>query len=76
MQPRWNLIHDFRNVVEAGEANPLTCKECDEEFITRIDTDDEPMLWCFRCNTTIHLGIDFWDQIDAAVKDYHSNYNN
>jgi len=67
---KWEYVHAYRNLAEEGKVRFLSCPDCNENLISRIDEDEEPMFWCPICDTTIRPGLDMYDQIRAVVNEH------
>lgn len=68
---KFQTLHAYRRLVRRGLANaqPLTCT-CGEVYGLGIGKDDQPILRCFYCNSTVVPGKSFYDQIGAVVKEH------
>lgn len=66
----WELFHNYRRLVEDGKAAQLLCPECDTPVVTRIGADDEPVLWCYTCLSSLRPGLDLLAQVRAVVSEH------
>lgn len=64
---RWALIHNYRRLVEAGNALPINCPDCEESYMTVVGKDDEPAFKCLVCKSVVTPGLAIWSQIEKAV---------
>lgn len=67
----WQLFHLYRRLVDEGKALHLLCPECDYPLITRIGPNDEPVLWCYGCLSSIRPGSDVINRVRAVVTEHH-----
>lgn len=67
----WELFHAYRHLVEENQAKPILCPNCEYELITRIGHDDEPILWCYGCASSIRPGLEMLQQVRAVVTEYY-----
>jgi hypothetical protein len=68
----WQLFHLYRRLVEQNKAVSLICPNCNYELITRIGVDDEPILWCYGCLSSIRPGSDVINQVRAVVTEHYT----
>jgi len=68
----WELFHRYRGLVDKGQAAPLRCPECDGYLITRIGHDDEPILWCYGCLSSLKPGLDVISRVRAVVSEHYT----
>lgn len=67
----WQLFHRYRHLVDKGVAMPLTCPNCGGYVVTRLDSGDEPMLWCYSDLTSIRPGLDLIAKVRAVVTEHY-----
>jgi hypothetical protein len=67
----WELFHAYRRLVDKGLARPLLCPECEGYLITRIGIDDEPILWCYGCLSSLRPGLDLLTRVRAVVTEHY-----
>jgi len=68
----WELFHLYRRLTDENKAVKLTCPECGYELITRIGVDDEPILWCYGCLSSIRPGSDVMRRVRAVVTEHYT----
>jgi hypothetical protein len=68
----WELFHRYRRLVEEGKAKSLECPECQNSLITRIGPDDEPILWCYGCLSSLKPGLDVISRVRAVVTEHYT----
>ncbi|AXG66137.1 hypothetical protein SEA_ANNADREAMY_13 [Streptomyces phage Annadreamy] len=68
----WSIFHEYRHLADSGKVKHLQCPDCTGHLITRLGTEDEPVLWCPSCDTRIQPGLDLYDQIRAVVKEHNA----
>lgn len=66
----WELFHKYRRLVEEGKAKPLICPDDTATLISRIGPDDEPVLWCHACLSSIRPGAYILQQVRAVVSEH------
>lgn len=66
----WQLIHRYRYLVEAGEARPFLCPECNDELVTVPDTAGDVVLWCGGDDSAFIPGTMFWSDVHAVVSEF------
>lgn len=67
----WELFHRYRALVEQEAARALRCPDDETVLVTRLGSDDEPVLWCMTCLSTLTPGLDLLQQIRAVVSEHH-----
>lgn len=73
---KWDLIHAYRRAAEEGLVLPLSCPDDNTELVSRIGPKDDPVLWCWKCNTVTTPGIDVYTQIAWVLDNLESDANN
>lgn len=66
----WELFHAYRRLVREDKARALECPNCPGVLTTRLGSDDEPVLWCGSCLTTVKPGTEVISQIRAVVTEH------
>lgn len=66
---KWEAMHSYRRLAKSDKATPLTCPDDGNLYITRIGKDDEPVLYCYFCKTTVIPGISLWKQMEAILNE-------
>jgi hypothetical protein len=66
----WPVIHAYQRLVEEGKVKALRCPDCDTVYISRIGSDDQPVLWCMVCDSKITPGLSLTGQITAVVREH------
>ena len=51
----WDLINEYKLLVEEGKVDPLACPR-GHEVVTRIGLADEVYFQCFTCQSKIYPG--------------------
>lgn len=64
---KWDLIHAYRRAADEGLVKHLSCPDDDEKLVSRIGPDDEPVLWCWKCNTVTTPGLHVYDEIRRVL---------
>lgn len=67
----WELFHRYRKLVEQEVVRPVRCPDDDTVMVTRLGSDDEPVLWCMTCLSTLKPGLDLLQQIRAVVSEHY-----
>lgn len=67
----WQLFHLYRRLADENKAVKLICPDCNYELITRIGPDDEPILRCYGCNSSIRPGSEMVAQVRAVVTEHY-----
>lgn len=64
---KWQAIHAFNRLVKQERVEPLKCPDDDATYVTKIGKDDEPVLHCFACESTVLPGLALWKQLGAVI---------
>lgn len=64
---KWQAIHGYRKLVKDNSAPGLMCPECQVLYISRFGLDEDPVLWCYMCRSTVTPGTSLWKQIYTAL---------
>lgn len=67
----WSYFHSYRKLAENGKVKFLQCPDCSATLVTMGDEDNNPVLWCSHCDSTIRPGLDLYDQIRAVVREHN-----
>lgn len=68
---RWTLLRRYQGLTRLGQALPLACANCDNDLVTMLGKDDEPVLWCPYCDNTFDPGSTFWADVTSVVNEHH-----
>ena len=68
----WFLFHTFRRLANEGKVRHLSCPDDKNELTTLRGEDDEVILYCGACNSSIHPGLDLKAKVRAVVME-HTN---
>jgi len=69
MLTKWQAIHKHKKLVQQGTAMPIRCPNEEAIYITRIGQDEEPVLYCYMCKTTVIPGLWLYKQLEAAINE-------
>ena len=67
----WSIFHSYRRLAEEGKVKLIQCPDCQGNLTTRLGEDDNPLLWCSKCDVKIRPGLDIYDQIKAVVREHN-----
>ena len=73
MELEFKYFHLYNRLVRRQLVKPLACRHCDNPFTLRADENDQPVLRCYFCSTTVLPGLDLYRQVRAVVKEHFSN---
>jgi hypothetical protein len=64
---KWEIIHGYRRLAEAGKAQPWECPEDQWPMVSMGDDDDEPYLWCYTCNGRVVPSLVMYQRMKATI---------
>lgn len=70
---RWRYVNAYRKLVEDGKAVGFRCHSCHKPAVVKMKSieDEELVVWCPDCGTTIKPNGAWWDELVAVVKEHY-----
>lgn len=69
----FSYFHDYNRMVRRGDAVPLACPDCNQEYALRVSAfTDEPYFQCFVCGTSVKPGARVYGEIVKEVDRYYN----
>jgi hypothetical protein len=68
----FNLFHRYSRLVRRQLVKPLVCSVCHNVYITGLDENDELVLNCLVCDTSVKPGENTIANVRAVVKEHFS----
>ncbi len=66
----FQTFHRYRQLVRRGMAEPLRCRVCENEVVTRLGELDSVVLWCYTCDSITLPGINTCEKVRAIVAEF------
>lgn len=67
----WETFHNYNKLVRRGDAKPLVCPVCEQQYVTTLGKNDTVALRCYRCNTLTSPGLDLYALVRNVVKEHY-----
>lgn len=68
--PVFRLFHRYNKLVRRDLVQPLTCGVCDTPLITGVGKEDELVLKCYSCGSSLVPGLATLGRVEAVVKEH------
>ena len=65
----FNLFHRYQAQAAKGLVPKLTCSTDGFEYVVRVGQDDEPLLHCYSCGSTLKPGIKMYESLQEVLGD-------
>jgi hypothetical protein len=67
----YRTFHNYNRLVRRGQAKPICCGMCGNEYTLRLGKNDEPELQCFYCDVRVKPGLRITGDVEAVVKEHY-----
>ena len=72
IDPLFEIFHKYSRLVRRNLVRPLACKHCKGPVFTALGENDELVLYCAMCDSSVTPGLDTISNVTAVVKEHFS----